>query len=141
MNGPRKLDPLTKQPLEEVLEDRPTPVRKSPSVVPKLRLTNYSWSDTATMVFVYVEHDLWTEAATVNVDKRSDTNLSVNILLSDHKTYELLLSPLKAPIDNVTTKKSHKRLTIKLRKKLQPTISDTAWSELLASKLVEESII
>uniref|UniRef100_A0A7S3K6C6 CS domain-containing protein n=1 Tax=Aureoumbra lagunensis TaxID=44058 RepID=A0A7S3K6C6_9STRA len=123
MNKPIRLDPISKKPLDEKGTRMSTPEAKKKSTSPNStstqfrQITQYAWTDTETAVTIYIEHKQWSEDSIVKFDLTTPTSLRLELTLNDGFSYLLVLSPLYAAISKMTSKKTAKRLTLKLMKK------------------------
>lgn len=140
MNGPRRLDSLTKRPIDDADDDNEnTTTKVAPPVrstkPPVERLAKYSWRDSDTHVFIYVEPPGWDWSTIRDVElvKTSDRGFKLAIAHPESgKTYALVITNLKAPVGEVTKKQTKKRLTVTLAKRDTTLAWHKAWDSLVA---------
>ncbi|KAH8064950.1 low voltage-gated calcium channel [Aureococcus anophagefferens] len=127
MNGPRRLDPATKRPLDEAptaegASSPRAPVATSPAKAAAeiKRISQYSWSQTDDQIKICVEPSGWNFATIAAED--------VSVELTSPTSLKALLA----------WKKTKKRLVITLDKQDNVLGWDKEWKELVSDKKMKE---
>ncbi|KAJ1445532.1 hypothetical protein M885DRAFT_626088 [Pelagophyceae sp. CCMP2097] len=152
MNGPRRLDSVTKRPIGEAAADdeaaaaaRPAAAAETsrPAAPPRTRIIDkYSWSDTATHVTIYVDPPGWDWTTVASDDVRCDLSssraLEVRVVYGG-EPHALLLTRLSGDVSGLVWKKTKKRLTVTLAKRETALAWDKAWTALVDTGKIKQA--
>ena len=139
MEGPRRIDPTTKKPLDDVAlpagpQRLPTSAPPGPTVQ---RITRYRWSDTPEQVKIFVE-PAGLDFAEVGDDdvaaELTTPNSLVTHIVHGRVKYSLVLTHIRGAITKLAWKKTKKRLVLTLDKKDTALGWDREWKELISDK-------